>query len=146
MGWKDDLDRKFLDTIRQLKLQKAELEQRLLETQKALTESGEIKKSLASRVTQQTLLITELRDSHPQLVEIDDIYDETLENRRRRRSQIMRLKLELEHSRKSSRVAGRRLGVSELSRPKTADVATYLPYPEELRLLDACIAASEVAV
>lgn len=135
-----------MDTIRQLKLQKAELEQQLLDTQKALTESGEIKKSLASRVTQQTLLITELRDSHPQLVEIDEIYDETLENRRRRRSQIMRLKLELEHSRKRSRVDGRKVTLSELTCTKSADVVTLVPYPEELILLDACLAATEIAV
>jgi hypothetical protein len=102
VGWKDDLDRKFLDTIRQLKLQKAGLEQQLVETQKALTESGVIKKSLANRITRQTLLISELRESHPHLVEIDAIYQGTMENLRIRRSQILRLKLELEYSRKAT--------------------------------------------
>lgn len=101
MGWKDDLDRKFLDTIRQLKLRSSELENQLKQTQAVLAKCSEINESLARRVTQQTLLITELRESHPQVVEIDEIFDATLENQRRRRSQILRLKLELEQSRKS---------------------------------------------
>lgn len=101
MGWKDDLDRKFLDTIRQLKLRSSELENQLMQTQAVLAKCGEINESLARRVTQQTLLITELRESHPQVVEIDEIFDATMEHQRKRRSQILRLKLELEQSRKS---------------------------------------------
>jgi hypothetical protein len=101
MGWKDDLDRKFLDTIRQLKLRSSELESQLKQTQAVLAKCTEINESLARRVTQQTLLITELRESHPQVVEIDEIFDATLENQRMRRSQILRLKIELEQSRKS---------------------------------------------
>ena len=101
MGWKDDLDRKFLDTIRQLKLRSSELESQLTQTQAVLAKCTEINESLARRVTQQTLLITELRESHPQVVEIDEIFDATLENQRMRRSQILRLKIELEQSRKS---------------------------------------------